>query len=129
MQRCLLPVLTLFHSLPFGRNQEQWIFSIKFSVIIKCVWYNFNPTFSFNNKNVCLIKYCRGSNTTYLFALYIIPTLYHYAYFEQFDWLENKFYTSIKSMSRNLGIIFLPPAPKMCNNVDKNTILMTKLEV
>ena len=32
-------------------------------------------------------------------------------------------------MSRNLGTIFFSPAPKMYNNVDKNTILMTKLEI
>ena len=56
----------------------------------------------------------------------IIPT--HYAYFAQFDWLEKKFNTSINSMSRNLETIFLLSAPKMCNNVDKNKILMTKLE-
>ena len=31
-------------------------------------------------------------------------------------------------MSRNLETIFLPPAPKMYNNVDKSTILMTKME-
>ena len=57
------------------------------------------------------------------------PTSHHYAYFKQFDWLEKKFYTSINSMSRNLGTIFLPLAPKMYNKVDKNTILMTKLEL
>ena len=53
--------------------------------------------------------------------LNIIPTPHHSVYFEQFDWLEKKFYTSINSMSRNLGTIFLPLAPKMYNNVDKNT--------
>ena len=42
----------------------------------------------------------------------IIPTPHHYTYFEQFDWLEKKFYTSINSISRNLGTIFLLPAPK-----------------
>ena len=51
----------------------------------------------------------------------IIPTPHHYAYFMQFDLLEKKFYTSINSMSRNLGTIFLPLTPKMYNNVDKNT--------
>ena len=45
------------------------------------------------------------------------------------DWLEKKFYTSINSMSRNLGTIFLSPAPNMYNNVDKNTILMTKVGI
>ena len=60
--------------------------------------------------------------------MFIIPTPHHYTYFEQFDWLEKKFYTSINSMSKNLGTIFLPPAPKMCNNVDKNKVLMTELE-
>ena len=61
----------------------------------------------------------------------IIPTPHHYAYFVQFDWLETKFYTSIKSMSINLKTIFLPPAPKMYNNLKKKkkTILMTKLEL
>ena len=37
--------------------------------------------------------------------------------------------TSINFMSRNLGTIFIPPVPKMCNNVSKNKILMTKLEL
>ena len=59
----------------------------------------------------------------------IIRTPHRYAYFEQLDWLEKKFYTSINSMSRNLGTIFLVPAPKIFNNVDKNMILMLKLEV
>ena len=58
----------------------------------------------------------------------IIPALHHYAYFAQFDWPE-KNNTSIMSMRSNLGTITLPPAPKMCNNVDKNKILMTKLEL
>ena len=55
--------------------------------------------------------------------------LHHYAYFAQFDRLEKKFYTLINSMSMNLGTIFLPPDPKMYNNVVKNMILMTKLEL
>ena len=38
-------------------------------------------------------------------------------------------HASINSMSRNLGTIFLPSAPKMYHNVEKNTILMTKLEL
>ena len=59
----------------------------------------------------------------------IIPAPHRYVYFEQFDWLEKRFYTSISSMSRNLETVFLPPSPKMYNNVDKNTILMTKLEL
>ena len=59
----------------------------------------------------------------------IILTSHHYAYFAQFDWLEKKFYTLINSMSRNLGSIFLPPAFKMYNNVDKIEILMTNLEL
>ena len=59
----------------------------------------------------------------------IISTLHHYVYFAQFDWLEKKFYTSINSMSSILGTTFFPPAPKLCNNVDKNKILMTKLEL
>ena len=32
-------------------------------------------------------------------------------------------------MSRNLGTIFFPPDPKVYNNVDANTILMTKLDL
>ena len=32
-------------------------------------------------------------------------------------------------MSMYLGIIFLPPAPKMYNNFIKNMIWMTKLEL
>ena len=59
----------------------------------------------------------------------IIPTPRHHAYFAQFDWLEKRFYTSINSMSRNLGTIFLSTAPRIYNNVDKNTIFMTKLEL
>ena len=59
----------------------------------------------------------------------IIPTLHHYAYFAQFDWLEKTFYTLINSISMNLGTIFLSLDPKMYNNVDKNMILMTKLEL
>ena len=59
----------------------------------------------------------------------IIPTPRHQNYYEQFDWLEKMFYTSINSMSSNLGTIFLSPAPKMCINVDKNKLLMTKLEL
>ena len=42
---------------------------------------------------------------------------------------RKRFYTSINSMSRNLGTIFLPPAPKMCNDVDKNKILMTNFDL
>ena len=58
----------------------------------------------------------------------IIPTPHHYADFAQFDWQEKKIYTSINSMRKNLGAIFLSPAPKICNKVNKNKILMTKLE-
>ena len=32
-------------------------------------------------------------------------TPHQYAYFAQIDWLEKKYYTSIKSTSRNLGAI------------------------
>ena len=56
-----------------------------------------------------------------------IPTPHHHAYFAQFDWMEKKFYTLINSMGRNIGTIFLLPDPKICNDVDKNKILMTKL--
>ena len=59
----------------------------------------------------------------------IFATPHDYAYFKQFDWLEKKFYTSINSMSRNLGTIFLPLAPKVGNNGYKSKLLMTKLEL
>ena len=52
-----------------------------------------------------------------------------YICFEQFDWLKEKFYTSINSVSKNLGTIFIPPALKIHNYFDKNEILMTKLEL
>ena len=55
------------------------------------------------------------------FYCFIIPTLHHYAYSEQFDWLQKQCYTSIKSMSRNLGNIFLLPAAKTYNNDNENT--------
>ena len=58
----------------------------------------------------------------------MIPTSHHYAYFEQFDWLDKKFYISINSMSMNLGTSFLSHAPNMYNIIDIDTILMTKLE-
>ena len=56
----------------------------------------------------------------------IIPTRHHYAYFALFDWPEKKFYTSINSMSTNLRTNFLPPAPKMNSNLDKNVILICR---
>ena len=59
----------------------------------------------------------------------IIVTPHHYAYFMEFDCLEEMFYTSINAMSRNLENICLPPASKTYNYADKNTILMTKLEL
>ena len=43
-----------------------------------------------------------------------------YTYFAQFDWLEKKLYTSINSISRNLGTIFLPLTPEICINIDIN---------
>ena len=49
--------------------------------------------------------------------------------FREFDWLEKKFYTLINSMSRNLGTIFFPQVPKLCNDVDKNKILMKKIGI
>ena len=54
----------------------------------------------------------------YLFSLdpCIIPTSQHYGCFEQVDLLEETFYTSMNSMIRNRGTIFLPPAAKMYNN-------------
>ena len=68
---------------------------------------------------------CSGNYSQFV----IIPTPHHYAYFAQFDWLEKKFYTSINSMSKNLGTIFHPLAPEIRNNVGKNKIFMTKLEL
>ena len=60
----------------------------------------------------------------------IIPTPHDDASFLQSDWLKKTLYTSVNSMSRNPGIIFLLPAPTMCNDVDKKKkILMTKLEL
>ena len=58
-----------------------------------------------------------------------IPTAHHYAYFAQFDWLMNIFYTSINSMHRNLGTILNPPAPYLSNTIGNNKILMKKLEL
>ena len=55
--------------------------------------------------------------------------MYNYVHFAQLVWLEKKFYTLINSTSKYLGTTFPPPAPNMCNNVDKNKILMTKLEL
>ena len=55
---------------------------------------------------------------------FIVPTHHHYAIShnllagEKVSNFEN-------SISRNLGTNFLSPAPKMYNNIDKNTILMT----
>ena len=55
----------------------------------------------------------------------IIPTPQHYTYFAQIDWLEKKLYTSINSISKNLGTVFLPLAAKICHIVvDKNKIIM-----
>ena len=59
----------------------------------------------------------------------IIPTPHRYGCLEQIDWLEETFYTSINSMSRNLGSIFLLPAPKTQNDDHKNMNLMSKLEL
>ena len=53
----------------------------------------------------------------------IIPIPRQYTDFEQLDWLENCFYTSINSMSSS---VHRPPAPKMCNNVDKSKLLNYK---
>ena len=81
------------------------------------------------DSNVILINNFRAKlhaegNTQYrsipkrfVFRLNIkIPTSNHYAYFAQFDWLEKRFYTSIKSMSRNLRTSFLPQTPKIIMN-------------
>ena len=59
----------------------------------------------------------------------IIPTSRDCTRFEQFDWLKETFYTSINSMSKNLGTIFLPAALKIHMYFDKNEILMIKLEL
>ena len=62
--------------------------------------------------------------------IYIInPTPHDCVRFEQFVWLQERFYTSINSVSKNLGTIFLPPALKTHNYFDKNEMLMTKLEL
>ena len=45
----------------------------------------------------------------------IIPTSHDYTHFEQFDWLKEKFYTSINSASKNLGTILCVPALKIHN--------------
>ena len=38
---------------------------------------------------------------------------HHYAYFEQFDWLVKKFYTSVSSVIMNTRTIFRPPVPNV----------------
>ena len=58
----------------------------------------------------------------------ITATPYHLTYFEQFDWPEKTFFTSINPMSSNLGTIFLRLAPKICNNVVTNKRSTTTLE-
>ena len=78
--------------------------------------------------DLCLFLFVYGKNRFSHDVAHIIPTPHHNAYFEQFDWLEKKFYTSINSISMNLGTRILP-APNMCNNVDKKKVLMTKLEL
>ena len=57
--------------------------------------------------------------------LFIIPTSHSCTRFNQFDWLKEKFYTSINPMSKNVGTIFLPPALQIHNYLDKNEIVMT----
>ena len=79
------------------------------------VWHSVGKTWV--EKELAEIKAKKHINTCI-----IIITHHHYAYFMQFDWLEKTFYTSINSISNNLGAIFLPPAPNMYNNVDKNMI-------
>ena len=74
-------------------------------------------------------KYITSYYMIFYVYVIIIPIPLHYAYFVQFDWLMNMCYTSINFMNRNLGTIFLPPAPNMRNNVNKNKILMAKLEL
>ena len=59
----------------------------------------------------------------------IIPTSRYCTRFEQFDWLKEKFDTSINYVSKNLGTIFLPPALKNHNYFDEYGILMAKLEL
>ena len=61
---------------------------------------------------------CGGATSSQPIMLYNSNSSSIY-YFAQFDWLDKKFYTSINSISRNLGTIFLLPAPKMYNNIDK----------
>ena len=59
----------------------------------------------------------------------IIVTSRDCTHFEQFDWLKKKFYTSIKSVSKTLGTIFLPPVLKIHNYFGKTEFFMTKLEL
>ena len=42
--------------------------------------------------------------------------------FEQFDWFKENLYTSINSVSKNLGTIFLPTALKIHNYFNKKEI-------
>ena len=64
----------------------------------------------------------------YRFISIIIPIGNHYTVAHNLiGW--RKFYTSINSMGRNLGTIFLSPAPNLCNNVDKNKILDEKVRI
>ena len=69
-------------------------------------------TYVIGTHNVCCVFYGE-----------IISTPQHYTYFAQFDWLEKKFYTSINSMSINLGTIFHHYAIMLAK------IFMTKLEL
>ena len=48
----------------------------------------------------------------------IILTSHDYTRFEQFDCLKEKFYTSINSVSKNLGTIFILPALKIHSYFD-----------
>ena len=82
--------------------------------------------FTFFNGN-SIVLYYRYLNKITLFA--IIPTSHDCTSFEQFDWLKEKFYNSINSVSKNLGTTFFPSAFKIHNYFDTNEILIKKLEL
>ena len=48
----------------------------------------------------------------------IIPTSHDFSRFQQFDWLKEKFYTSINSVSKNLGTVFILLFLKIHNYFD-----------
>ena len=67
---------------------------------------------SLNNRSKHL-SWKLHDNISLIFNAFIIPTSRDCTRFEPFDWLKEKFYTSINSVSKNLGTIFLPLALKI----------------